>query len=144
MTEANPLTFLVPIKQEKAIQDKAAAAVALFVPLVTAGLDSSGILHYANLSLVPNPEGKPGAYAVLLCTVFDGPMNPYLDFFWKNEGTKAAFKGIAEMALVPPKTEVKTPADFQNFINDHNISKGNGFYRGYPQSVEQIRAKFPK
>ena len=147
MAESNPLTLLIPIKQDGGTQIKAAIAKEAFIDLVSAGLTASGILHYATLSLIPNPLKEDGtdpggAYAILLCTVFDGAMEPYLEFFWENDGTKAAFKGLAELALVEPSPPVTDPDSFVNFITEHNLSAPKGLYRGYPQSVKEIRAKF--
>src|SRR3954451_16522726 len=98
---ANPLTLYVPIKQDAATQLKAQLVYDEFVHLVKAGLDSTEIVHYARLALIPNTNA-PGILAVCLITTFDGPMNPYLEVFWNNGALFDAFNGLAEIALVPP------------------------------------------
>lgn len=139
---ANPLTLYVPIKQDPLSQAAAKLAYESFVENVKAGLDASNLLHYARVALVPNPSGE-GTHAILLITTFDGEMNPYLKFFWQNEGTRNAFAGIAAIALNPPNPPVTDLTGFENFINDNNLNKPKDLYKGYPQSVLQIKAAFP-
>jgi hypothetical protein len=135
---ATPLTLYVPIKQDTASQAAAQFAYQNFVPSVKAGLDASNIVHYARLSLIPNTSG-PGTLALLLDTVFDGAMNTYLDYFWKNEGTRKAFQGIAAIALNPPKAPVTDPTGFENFINANNLNKkATDLYQVYTLTVKQI------
>jgi hypothetical protein len=137
---ANPLTLYVPIKQDLLSQGAAKAAAATFVKSVQTGLDASGIVHYARLALIPNPTGK-GILAILLVTTFDGPMNPYLQFFWNNPGTQKAFAGIAALALNPPKPPVTNVTGFENFINKNNLNQPKDLYQAYPQTVKQILSK---
>ena len=134
---ANPLTLYVPIKQAPLTQAAAKAAAADFVQSVKAGLDASGIVHYARLALIPNLTGK-GIQAILLITTFDGPMNPYLQFFWNNPGTQKAFAGIAAIALTPPKPPVTNVTGFENFINKNNLNQPTDLYQAYTQTVKQI------
>jgi hypothetical protein len=137
---ANPLTLYVPIRQDPFTQAAAKAAAADFVQSVKAGLDASGIVHYARLALIPNLTGK-GIQAILLVTTFDGPMNPYLQFFWNNPGTQQAFAGIAAIALNPPKPPVTNVTGFENFINKNNLNQPADLYQAYPQTVKQILSK---
>jgi hypothetical protein len=134
---ANPLTLYVPIRQDVLTQAAAKAAAADFVQSVQSGLDASGIVHYARLALIPNPTGK-GIQALLLVTTFDGPMNPYLQFFWDNPGTQKAFAGIAAIALNPPKPPVTNVTGFQNFINKNNLNQPKDLYQAYTLTVKQI------
>jgi hypothetical protein len=137
---ANPLTLYVPIKQDPLTQAAAKAAAADFVQSVKSGLDASGIVHYARLALIPNLTGK-GIQAILLVTTFDGPMNPYLQFFWNNPGTQKAFAGIAAIALTPPKPPVTNVTGFENFINKNNLNQPGDLYQAYPQTVKQILSR---
>jgi hypothetical protein len=137
---ANPLTLYVPIRQDALTQAAAKAAAAGFVQSVQEGLDASGIVHYARLALIPNLTGK-GIQALLLVTTFDGPMNPYLQFFWNNPGTRKAFAGIAAIALNPPKPPVTNVTGFENFINKNNLNQPKDLYQAYPQTVKQILGK---
>lgn len=140
---ANPLTLFVPIKQDFISQAAAQLAYNNFVSSVQAGLDESGIVHYARVALIPNASGE-GTYAVLLITTFDGPMNPYLAFFWKNPSTQAAFSGIAKIALNPPSPPVTDLTGFENFINENNLNVSaspgvnSDLYQAYPQTVREI------
>ncbi len=138
---ATPLTLYVPIKQDPISQAAAQLAKKNFVAGVQAGLDNSQIVHYARLSLIPNPTGS-GTLALLLDTVFDGPMNPYLQYFWDTDGTRQAFQGIAAIALHPPSPPVTDPNGFMNFINSNNLNEPDELYEAYPQSVEQITSQF--
>jgi len=140
---ANPLTLYVPIKQDAVSQAGAQLAYTNFVKDVKTGLDTSGIVHYARLALIPNPSGQ-GTYAILLVTTFDGPMNPYLAFFWQNPATQQAFAGIAAIALTPPSPPVKDLTGFENFINKNNLSKSaspgkpGDLYEAYTKTVKEI------
>ncbi|WP_316839477.1 hypothetical protein [Pedobacter gandavensis] len=140
---ANPLTLFVPIKQDFISQAAAQLAYNNFVSSVQAGLDESGIVHYARVALIPNASGE-GTYAILLITTFDGPMNPYLAFFWKNPSTQAAFSGIAKIALNPPSPPVTDLTGFENFINENNLNVSaspgvnSDLYQAYPQTVREI------
>jgi len=145
---ANPLTLYVPIKQDAFSQAAAQAAYENFVTNVQVGLDESGIVHYARVALIPNASGT-GTYAVLLITTFDGPMNPYLAYFWQNESTQKAFAGIAAIALNPPSPPVVNLNGFENFINDNNLnvpaSPGahGDLYQAYSQTVKEIKTAIP-
>lgn len=137
----NPLTLYVPIKQDVASQATAQFVHDNFVASVKAGLDSSEIVHYARVSLIPNASGE-GIYAIMLMTEFDGPMNPYLKFFWDNKGTQTAFTTIANIALNPPNPPVSDLTGFENFINDNNLNPAGDMYAAYPQTVKEIVKAF--
>jgi hypothetical protein len=140
---ANPLTLYVPIKQDVLTQAAAQAAYDNFVSSVKAGLDKSNIVHYARLALIPNPGGS-GTLAVCLITTFDGPMNPYLKYFWNNGALQGAIAGLAALALNPPPP-IKDLTGFENFINENNLNNPNDLYGAYPQTVLQIKhAPHPK
>lgn len=145
---ANPLTLFVPIQQTVGAQAAAQFAYDNFVKNVQAGLDESNIVHYARLALIPNASGE-GTYAILLVTTFDGPMDPYLGFFWKNPSTQQAFAGIAAIALNPPSPPVTDLTGFENFINDNNLNKSaspgvsSDLYQAYSQTVKEIKQAYP-
>ena len=135
---ANPLTLYVPIKQDAITQAAAQLAYKTFVSSVTAGLNASNIVHYARLALIPNANGK-GILALLLVTTFDGPMNPYLKYFWNTGALKQAFQGVAALALNPPNPPVTDLTVFENFINANNLNQPADLYSAYPQTVLQIK-----
>jgi hypothetical protein len=137
----NPLTLYVPIKQDEVSQAAALFIHANFVASVKAGLDASEIVHYARISLIHNASGE-GINAIILMTEFDGPMQPYLKFFWNNDGTKRAFKAIAEIALTPPNPLVIDLTGFENFIDDNNLNEEGDMYAAYPQTVKDIEKAF--
>jgi hypothetical protein len=136
---ANPLTLYIPIKQDAATQAAAQAAHDHFVSSYKEVLDHFGKVHFARFVLIPNP-GVTGILAVCVITSFDGPMNPYLQDFWNDKSLKEVFAGLAAMALT--ETPVADFVQFENFINDHNLSKMNELYGAYDQTVRQIKAKF--
>ncbi len=139
----NPLTLYVPIKQGEIYWEIAEKAHENFIAGVKEGLDESNIVHYARLSLIPNASGE-GIYAVILSTVFDGPMNPYLKFFWDNPGTQRAFAGIAAIALTPPNPPVVDLTGFENFIDANNLNQAGDMYSAYTQTVKEIKKAFAK
>jgi hypothetical protein len=139
---ANPLTLYIPIKQDPATQLAAQTAHNNFVAGVQAGLDGSHIVHYARLALIPNPGGT-GILAICLITTFDGPMNPYLKFFWNNGALQAVFTAVANLALTAPSPPVTDLTGFENFINNNNLNNPGDLYNAYDQTVRQIQGKFP-
>jgi hypothetical protein len=139
----NPLTLYVPIRQDVQSQKIAQTVHDSFVANVKAGLDSSEIVHYARVSLIPNASGD-GINALMLMTEYDGPMNPYLKFFWDNPGTQLAFSTIAAIALTPPNPPVTDLTGFENFINNNNLNEAGDMYAAYPQTVKEIEKAFSK
>jgi len=140
---ATPLTLYVPIKQDPASQKAAQEINAGFGEGSRAGLDKSEIVHYARVALIPNLSGN-GIQAVVLITTFDGPMNPYLSVFWNDDPfVKAAFTGLAAIALNPPNPPVTDLTGFENFINANNLNQPNDLYQAYAQTVSQIQQAFP-
>jgi hypothetical protein len=139
---ANPLTLYVPIKQDPVTQAAAQAAYQNFVAGVQDGLDGSHIVHYARLALIPNPGGS-GILAICLITTFDGPMNPYLKFFWNNGALQSVFTAVADIALNAPSPPVTDLTGFENFINNNNLNNPGDLYNAYDQTVRQIQGKFP-
>ncbi|MFZ1221440.1 MAG: hypothetical protein WAO00_19280 [Chthoniobacterales bacterium] len=140
---ATPLTLYVPIKQDAQSQAAAQKIYADFATGVHDGLDASQIVEYARVALIPNLSGE-GTQAIILITTFDGPMNPYLAYFWNEDPTiKGAFAGIAAIALNPPNPPVTDLTGFENFINNNNLNQPQDLYQAYPQTVRQILAKFP-
>lgn len=120
---------------------------AKFVESVEKGLGDSNIVHYARLVLIPNPKGDPKTegkvQAILLITVFDGPMNPYLEYFWKQPGINLAIQGVAALAKDPPKLPFPDVDAFQDFINSVNLSAPADLWAAYDATVKQIKAAFP-
>lgn len=139
---ANPLSLYVPIKQDFLSQAAAKAAYQTFVAQVKPGLDKVKIVHYARLILIPNANDKSTTHAVLLITTFDGPMNPYLKFFWNTPGFRNTFKGFADLAATQPSPPVTDLTSFELFINNNNLSKPRDLYAAYPQTIVQIDNAF--
>jgi hypothetical protein len=141
-TMATPLSLYIPIKQDAATQAAAQEIYQGFAARIKPGLDNAKIVHYARLVLIPN-TGAEGILAVQVITTFDGPMNPYLKFFWSEPGFRLVFEGVAALALTPPNPPVTDLTSFENFINSNNLSQPADLYEIYPQTVLQIQAKFP-
>jgi hypothetical protein len=137
----------VPIKQDDATQKLVRDVAAGFVKSVEKGLSDSNIVHYARLVLIPKPKEKEDekekVLAILLVTVFDGPMNAYLDYFWRRADINLAIQGVAALAKDPPKLPFKNVDEFQNFINSVNLSAPKDLYSAYDATVKQIKAAFP-
>src|ERR1041385_3357617 len=124
---ATPLSLYIPIKQDTETQMAAMLAYETLVASITPGLDQAQIVHYARLVLLPKAE-VGSIQAVLLITTFDGPMNPYLKFFWDTKGFRETFQGFAKLAENPPQPPVTDLTSFQNFINSNNLSKPADLY----------------
>ena len=132
----NPLTLYLPIKQDAESQAVAKMSIANFGS-VAAGLDATKIVHSGRLIAIPNPPGTEGIQALMLITVFDGGMNPYLQTFWGPQ-LQSAFKGLMQISLTPAQT-----VDFEGFekwINANNLPAE--LYAAYPWTVKQIVDKF--
>jgi hypothetical protein len=138
---ANPLTLYIPIKQDTVTQLEAQAVYDGFVDDVKKALDDAAIVHYARLALIPNTNA-PGILAVCVITSFDGPMDPYLEFFWKNDNISKAFGTLAKMALFPPDPPVTDQPAFVTFINQNNLNKPSDLYNNYTHTVREIHAHF--
>ena len=139
---ATPLTLYIPIKQDEASQQAAKAVYESFQTSDHTVLQASQILHYVRTALVPNLPGTPGTLAVLLITTFDGPMNPYLNYFWNIPSIQQAFGALESIALNPPSPPVTDLTGFINFINANNLNQPADLYAAYPQTVKQIEAAF--
>jgi len=139
---ATPLTLYLPIKQDSETQTVVKKLYDGFVEQITPALDEAKIVHYARLVLIPNANGA-GTLAAVVITTFDGPMNPYLKFFWQSEGFKTFFLAFASLALVKPNPPVTDLTSFETFINSNNLSEPQDLYQAYPQTVLQIDAAFP-
>jgi hypothetical protein len=137
---ANPLTLYIPIKQDPKSQEAAKEFAETLIPNAKKRLDASGIVHYARVAQIPNGTG---ILALCLITTFDGPMNPYLKFFWNDGTLKEVFKTLAGFALNPPNPPVTDLTSFEIFINSNNINQPADLYNAYPQTVQQIWTKFP-
>jgi hypothetical protein len=154
---ASPLTFYVQIKQDATSQGIAAQLIAKFAGSgLTTLLNSTNIVHYATLALVPNPATKPGVPAkgnmgLLLLTDFDLAMIPYLDQFFGNAGINDFLAAVALIAYNPVPSNVTTNKTvFENFIVNGNLSPAppstsfaTQYYQAYSQSVKQIKNAFP-
>lgn len=133
---SNPLTLYLPIKQDPISQQVAKLAVANFGQ-VASGLDATKIVHDGRLIAIPNPPGTDGLQALLLITVFDGAMNPYLQTFWGPQ-LQSAFKNLMQISLTPAVSD--DFAGFEKWINDNNLPVD--LYTAYPWTVKQIQDKF--
>jgi hypothetical protein len=140
---ANPLTLYVLIKQDQATQEMARSVYENFAVRNREPLNRFEQVHYARFVLIPNPGVSPdqaGILAICVITTFDGPMNPYLKFFWDD--LRQMFDGITEMAL-HPGAPITNFTEFVNFINDHNLSVPIDLYQAYDYTVKQIWAHPP-
>lgn len=133
---ANPLTLYLPIKQDPISQEVAKVALANFSQ-VAAGLDATKIVHDGRLIAIPNPGGAEGIQALMLITVFDGAMNPYLQTFWGPQ-LQTAFKNLMQISLTSAESD--DFAGFEKWINANNLPAE--LYTAYPWTVKQIVDKF--
>ena len=139
---ATPLSLYIPIKQDATTQAEVQKLYQGFAARIKPSLDDAKIVNYARLVLIPNAGGQ-GVLAVFIITTFDGPMDPYLKFFWNSPGFRLVFEGVAALALTPPNPPVTDLSSFETFINSNNLSQPTDLYEIYPQTVLQIQAKFP-
>ena len=137
---ATPLSLYVPIKQDATSQATAQAMYTDFIATITDTLNSTKIVHYARLVLIPNESGT-GTNAIMLVTTFDGAMNPYLNTFWSAGDNFHTFVNtVANIALNPSPLPIETLSAFENFINSNNLSQPSDLYQAYNDTVNQILA----
>lgn len=148
---ASPLSLYVLIKTDPITQGLAEKLRDGLVDAVGKGLNASQIVHYARVVLIPYPEhlrkpddpNKPKWLGLMLVTTFDESMTDYLGWFWEHKSTRAAFQGLAMMALNTPGPVDDLPA-FEKFITRNNLSDDSDqLYQAYDQTVKQIKAAFP-
>ncbi len=137
---ANPLALYVRIDpgKQKAAQDICNA----FADIAGGGLSKIGLVHYAIVVPIPGADGT-GVDAIMLVTSFDGDMEPYLDRFWKDDGTKFAFQTLAGLSR-DPVDDVTTFEGFQRFVVENNLARKLKLYNAYPYTVADIKSKMSK
>ncbi len=139
---ATPLSLYVPIKQDATSQQTAQGMYTDFADTVAPLLNSTNIVHYARLVLIPNPNGATGINAIMLVTTFDGAMNPYLSTFWNTgNGIHTFINSVVAIALNPPPYPIDSLSAFENFINSNNLSQPDDLYEAYSDTVVQILAE---
>ncbi|NNE13944.1 MAG: hypothetical protein HKN51_03140 [Saprospiraceae bacterium] len=140
---ASPLTFYLPIKQDKESQAAVEENIKNFAAFVKESLDETQIVHYATVALIPNPPPAKGNFAILLLTNFDKAMEPYLTVFWNTPKVRELTVKLVDIALYPPEGEIKTVQDYIKFLTSNNLTPQTGptwtnFYEAYPNTVSQI------
>lgn len=138
-TAITPLTLFVPLKQDAASQTTAKSIAAGFVPGTI--LPSNETLHFLRVTLIPNPGGT-GASGLLLATIFDGAMDPYLSFFWNRPNFQTQWAALCTVMVNPPADPTSFP-EFETYINANNLNTQGQLSFGYTASAAQIAAAFP-
>ena len=143
---ARPFTFHMQIKEDISAQNVAESLRNYLSGLaVIDALDSSGVIHFARLVLIPNSRvvaGTAGTFAIQVIIVYDGEPAGLLDFFWDALPMRSLFQAIAGIGKVPAP-DVEDPGLFRKYISDNNINrKPRELHKGYNLTVKQIREKF--
>ena len=144
-TVQNPLTLLMPVKQEKV------TTLALqLIPLqnqLTEGLNEIGIVHFVRVLFLP------GTNTLAIITTYDGDFEAYILAFVRNElvaNTFDTFLSFIDDDLAQQCIPVQQNA--QLFVTLLGIYDATGsrragtfaFYSAYPKvTVKQIVAAFP-
>lgn len=149
---AYPLTLYMPVKQG-IIYQLLVKIVFLGHKIKTKPTANTGIIHYSRLILVPDsPSNRHHAglfkriRALMLTTTFDGGMIPYFMAFWTHKKIRRTFKNLRLFAVNPPPkltgSEYTDYDNFQTWLATQDIHT-EGFYSGYPQTMQQIYVLFP-
>jgi hypothetical protein len=138
----NPLTLYIAVKQDATTQTSVQSLLDGFNGQGKLITDDDNLLHFVRFAGIPNAPGTTGNAGILLSTVFDGAMNPYLDFFYALPDIKALFAGIYDIATVPPASP-NNLTNFENFINLNNLTQPDDLFYAYTATVAQIVAAFP-
>lgn len=142
------LNLTAPLKQDaetkaklKALKDGFATQVQ---PAIEAALRSSKRVHYARVLVIGD-----GQYIQVL-TEFDGDKRAYTDFFL--QALPDVFRLVFELVEgAPPWDQLKNPDRFYEFTSKANVHalgtkaddpQAGYLFAGYPQTVQQILAKF--
>jgi hypothetical protein len=152
----NPLSLFMPVIPGADLA-KIAAALATAQGDLDAALNSVGTVHFArflfldtskaNLQPDLNPAStSQGPFIIGVVTEYDGDFDAYIQDFVNKVGPifdlLLGFV-VGGAALVPVANNVQ---DFTNFIALNDASQhapNQGLYQAYPQTVQQIKAKFP-
>jgi hypothetical protein len=149
--QVNPLSLFVPMSQT--------GVRGLFgrnaLPIVKNKLSGNFIpkdtfIHFALVAIIPNPPGVEHKYSgFLLLTCFDGPMEPYLDFFWTQKAMRDLWKIVCGTATNIDKEESKandwpdSPVKFKSYINENNRSTAGDLSGAYTASLPDIFNAYP-
>jgi hypothetical protein len=152
----NPLSLFMPVLPGASLA-KIAAALATAQGELDAALNSVNTVHFArflfldtskaNLQPDLSPEStSQGPFVIGVVTEYDGDFDAYIqDFVNKVGNIFDLLLGfvVGGAALVPVANNVQ---DFTNFVALNDASQhapNQGLYQAYPQTVQQIKAKFP-
>jgi hypothetical protein len=139
--QINPLSLYVPLKQDSISQ-----ATAIGAQRIISGnyIPKDRLLHFSNVALIPNTPDDGKHAGLLLLTCFDGPMNPYLSFFWELATIRVLWELICTIATnAPPVGDRNNLATFTNYINDNDLTSVGDLSASYTATVAQIANKFP-
>jgi len=138
-TAISPLSLFMPLKQDKNSQNAAAAVVKAFRPGVI--IPPTETLHFLRVILIPNNNSQ-GSAGIMIATIFDGPMNPYLSLFWNRPNFQQQWASLCGIITNPPSSTTSF-TDFQNYVNANNLNLQPDLSFGYTASAAQIAKAFP-
>lgn len=153
---ANPLTLVMALTIDTDQLPELAAVVAKAQEEINQALTTVGTVHYARVLVLntssPNLQmgaAPAGPYALGVITAYDGSFDAYTQDFVNVIGDVfnelLAFT-VGGKAVIPVQKNV---AAFTAFVAANDLSQhppndsGNRLYSAYPQTVQQILAKFP-
>jgi len=144
---ASPLTLYVQLKQDAATQIAAKRAVDTFRETVEDQFDELGVVHFASMMLIPNPENENGKsignLAILVKTDYDGTLNEYIGGFWESPNIRQTIVAVQGLALYPGP-EIESQVDLENYVNEYNLSPPpadqvyTNFYEAHSYSVKAL------
>jgi hypothetical protein len=147
----NPLSLFVPMMQT-GLRGAAGRTALPFVKDRLAGnfIPDGTLIHFALVAIIPNPPGVKHKYSgFLLLTCFDGPMDPYLGFFWTQKAMRLLWGVVCETATNLDPKEVKknkwitSQEKFKSYINANNRSVVGGLSGAYTASLPDIFRQYP-
>ena len=139
----NPLSLLLTLKHDLPVDQ-----FQLSLGEVKSATDATNILHFAWIIRVPNTTNQ-----VMLCTVYDGDFDAYLDAF--IDANMAGFNFVLSQLVNAPEPHLEKPAvraEFHKWARENNYAKEGkgktdrlgGFFSAYPEMTVDAILQCPE
>jgi hypothetical protein len=149
---ASPLTLIMPVIPGTD-PVTIAKTLAQYQPQLDAALKSIGTVHYArtlyldgsSANLQPSMSSS-GPFMICVITEYDGSFDAYIGDFVAQVGT--VFDALLQYVVGGPELipVANNLNGFTAFVAQNDASQhapNEGLFEAYPQTVQQILAKFP-
>jgi hypothetical protein len=150
---ASPLTLIMPVIPGTD-PVTIAQTLAQYQAQLDAALKSIGTVHYARTlyldgsspNLQPTSTTSTGPFMICVITEYDGSFDAYIGDFVSQVGT--VFDALLQYVVGGPELipVANNLNGFTTFVAQNDASQhapNEGLFQAYPQTVQQILAKFP-